>query len=324
MVDVVLIAMGGTIASRQGRGGATPQLTAEQLVEGVPGLTDVATIHAETFRNLPSIAISFDDVVDLARLVEKRLADGADGVVIAQGTDTLEEVAFALDLLVRTDKPVVITGAMRHADLAGPDGPANLLGAVQVAAAGGARGLGTLVVMNDLIHAARFVQKCHTSNPAAFQSPLLGPVGYLSEGEPFLGFQLPRLPHLTVVGPVASRVLLITVAMDDAGMWIDLAASGDIDGCVVEGLGGGHVPSNLADRVVEVAAAKPVVLTSRTGAGRTLARTYGVVGGEMDLLSRGLIHAGSLDGPKSRVLLTLLLAAKAGTDDIRDVFRLSS
>lgn len=320
MNQVSILGVGGTIASLPGDGGATPQLTADQLVEAVPGLAEAATLRAETFRTLPSPSISFDTVVDLAEKVRSHLEEGADGVVVTQGTDNLEEVAFALDLLLDTEKPVVVTGAMRHPGLPGPDGPANLLNAVRLASAKSARGLGVLVVMNQMVHAARFVQKCHTSNVNAFQSPSLGPVGYLSEGEPLIHARLGTMPHIDIDKQIANRVLLVTLGMGDPGLWVNLAESSDVEGCVLEGLGGGHVPGDLADRVVGIAETKPVVLASRTGVGQVLSRTYGIVGGEVDLLRRGLIRAGWLDGLKSRVLLTFLIAANAEKDTIRDTF----
>src|SRR6185437_9696095 len=144
--------------------------------------------------------------------------DGSAGIVITQGTDTIEETAFALDLLWAGHAPIVITGAMRNPSLPGADGPANLLAAVQVAASPTARGLGALVVFNDEIHAARFVSKTHTARLSAFRSRTVGPIGWLSEGRPVIAaaplgrFHL-NVPSDAVVPPVA----LIRLSLGDDG-----------------------------------------------------------------------------------------------------------
>ncbi len=128
-------------------------------MRSVPALADTADIRASTFRQVPSPELTLADVIALAAEIEQQLAGGAAGIVVTQGTDTLEETAFALDLLVGGDAPVVVTGAMRNPVLPGADGPANLLGAVRTAVSPHARGLGCLVAFADEIHAARFVRK---------------------------------------------------------------------------------------------------------------------------------------------------------------------
>jgi L-asparaginase len=323
-VQVSVIALGGTIASVPGRDGAAPELSADQLVAAVPGLPDDVTIVAETFRMLPSPWLGFQDIVDLASRIRDEVAGGVAGVVVTQGTDTIEETAFALDLLLAgTTEPVVVTGAMRHPGLAGPDGPGNLLAAVAVASSEAARGLGVLVVLNDTVHAARYVRKTHTSSPSAFASRTLGPVGYVAEGEAVIPYRLDPLPALPgrVASPVPNRVLLTMVGLDDPGLWLPLAAGDAVDGVVVAALGGGHVPAQIADQLVEVAQSKPTVLASRVPAGPVLSSTYGIHGGEMDLLRRGLIHAGWLDATKARVLLTLLLATGCAEVVVRSTFQ---
>ena len=166
---VAIFAMGGTIAmAERGEHGVKPSLGADALVEAVPQLAEVASIEAETFRLLPSPEVTIPDLFALADAIEQAVADGARGVVVTHGTDTMEESAFVLDRILALDAPVVLTGAMRNPTLAGPDGPANLLNSVRLAVHAPARGLGVMVVMNDEIHAARYVQKGVTSNPAAF------------------------------------------------------------------------------------------------------------------------------------------------------------
>ncbi|MDZ7748754.1 MAG: asparaginase domain-containing protein [Halofilum sp. (in: g-proteobacteria)] len=181
---IAVLSLGGTIAMlRADDGGVVPSLSGQALVDAVPELGEVATIEAESFRQVPGVQLSLDDLCALAVHVRERIEAGVDGVVVTQGTDTLEETSFLLDLLHGSDAPVVFTGAMRARQSPGADGPGNLLAAVQTAAADGARGLGSLLVMHDEIHAARFVQKTHVSLPAAFRS-YPGPVGWVAEGGP--------------------------------------------------------------------------------------------------------------------------------------------
>jgi L-asparaginase len=319
---VSVLALGGTIASAVSSGsGVAPSLSAEQLVTSVPALAAAADISAETFRQLPSPELTLADVIALAAEIERRIADGAAGVVVTQGTDTLEETAFALDLLVGGDAPVVVTGAMRNPALPGADGPANLLGAVRTAADPHARGLGCLVVFADEIHAARFVRKAHTQNVSPFQSSPAGAIGWLSEGAVRIGARPVgrrrlALPLDATPGPVA----LLTLGSGDEGLLLGAVAGSGARGLVIEATGGGHTPASWAPELERLARRLPVVLASRTGAGELLRRTYSFVGSEIDLVERGLIHAGYLTGAKARVLVRLLLAAGASIDDVARAF----
>ena len=144
---VLVLSLGGTIAmsAPSGGSGATPRLAAADLVASVPELADAATLELQDFRQIPGAWLEIDDIVAIAELLNQRAQSGTAGFVIAQGTDTLEETAFLLDLLYTGEAPVVITGAMRTADMAGADGPGNLVAAVHTAASPSARGLGVLV-----------------------------------------------------------------------------------------------------------------------------------------------------------------------------------
>ncbi len=308
---VTVLALGGTIAMTKGEGaGVVPNLTGENLVAAVPGLDEIARVEARSFRQLPSAQLRYDDLEELADAIRGLSGQGRRGIVVTQGTDTIEETAFALDRLLELDMPVVVTGAMRNPALPGADGPANLLAAVQVAASEEARGHGCLVVMNDEVHAARFVRKTHTSRPDAFSSPLSGRIGWLTEGRVCLGVwpgRVPALPFTPARTAAAPRVALATVALGDDGTFIRALAAAQPAGMVVEATGGGHVASEVADALEEAAQKMPVVLASRTGAGDVLARTYGFPGSEIDLQRRGLVRGGWLDGLKAKVLLTLVL-----------------
>jgi L-asparaginase len=322
---VGVFTLGGTIASTNEPGsqarGVTPRLGAQELVSAVPQLNGVAEIEAITFRQTASGDLTLGDIAALAREITTRLESGTTAAVVTQGTDTIEETAFALDLLVSAPNPVVVTGAMRNPTLAGADGPANILAAVQVASSSAARDLGTLVVFNDEVHAARFVRKTHTSSPATFHSVTTGPLGWVTEGRPRIAFRLAALPGVTL-SPDAQvpAVALLRISLGDDGRLINSIASLDYAGLVVEAFGGGHVPAHTVPALERLASRIPVVLASRTGAGEVLRETYGFAGSERDLLSRGLLCAGYLDGLKARVMLSLWLASGADTESIRAQF----
>jgi L-asparaginase len=310
---LIMLSLGGTITMvPQAGGGITPKLGAAELVASVPELATVAEIAAESPARLPSPSLTPDHLVAVARRIEDAFAAGADGSVVIQGTDTIEESAFLLDVLVASDKPVVITGAMRGADAPGADGPANLLAAARVAASPDARGLGTLAVLNYDIHAARFVQKSHTTLPSAFASPMAGPIGAVAEGRPMFFARLARMPCLgTAAGP-PPPVALIRWAMGDDGRLLGALPGLGYAGAVVEGMGAGHVPAAAAETVGALAARMPVVLASRSVAGPVFTKTYGYPGGEVDLIRRGAIPAGILSGLKARLLLGLALRDDGG------------
>lgn len=331
MPQVAVLGLGGTIAMlpRNG-GGATPSLSAGDLIAAVPGLGETGvTVTTVEVAQRPGAALGFDDLAAAAATARERLAAGADGVVVVQGTDTIEETSYLLDLWHDRPEPVVVTGAMRHPGLAGADGPASLLAAIVTAADPGVRGQGVLVVLGDEIHAARRVRKTHTSSPATFRSPDSGPLGHVVEGHPVLlsrlagrtAVPLPVVPLPAGPGrpPAWPRVGLVTAAFGDDGRgWAALADG--CDGLVVSGFGAGHVAEPAVPVLAGLAGRMPVVLASRTGAGPVLAGTYGFPGSESDLLARGLIRAGFLDPYKARILLTVLLAATRDGDTIRAAF----
>jgi L-asparaginase len=319
---VTVFSMGGTISSVDSGGkGVEPTLTGEALVSDVPQIAGVAEVSAESFRQAASGELKVEDLVELAAEISARIDGGAAGAVVTQGTDTIEETSFVLDLLVDREAPVVVTGAMRNPTLPGADGPANLLAAIQVAVSGAARGLGTVVVLNDEIHLARFVRKTHTSNPATFRSDPVGPVGWVSEDVPRVVLRPVGGHKFDLSGDAEDHpVALYHVVLGDDGRLLPKLEEEGYAGLVVEAMGGGHVPSLMAETLEDLASKMPVVLASRTGGGEVLRSTYGFVGSEIDLLDRGLIYASHLDGRKARLLLTLLLRSGASREEISETF----
>jgi L-asparaginase len=315
MKRLLMLSLGGTITMVPSAGGGiAPKLGAAELVASVPDLATVARIEAESAARLPSPSLTPGILVEVAQRIEAAFADGVDGAVVIQGTDTIEESAFILDALVPGDKPVVMTGAMRGADAPGADGPANLLAAARVAVSGTARGLGALAVLNYDIHAARFVQKTHTTLPSAFASPLVGPIGAVAEGRPRIHARVARLPVLPAADGAPAPVALVTWAMGDDGRVLAALPGLGYAGAVIAGMGAGHVPADAADAVGALAARIPVVLASRSAAGPVFTSTYGYAGGEIDLMGRGLISAGMLTALKARLLLGLALRDGGGRD----------
>ena len=319
---MAVASLGGTITMTPASGGGavTPSLAAADLVAAVPGLDDVAELTAATLRTEPGAWLTPPDVVAVCGWARAQVTDGgADGVVVVQGTDTIEETAYLLDLYWDLPQPLVVSGAMRAPSAAGADGPANLLAATVVAASVDARDRGVLVVLNDDVHAAVRVRKTDTVAMHAFGSGPFGPVGRVHERRATFGGGPGRWPALPL--PVAggtARVALLETHLGDHGDLLRLAADDGYDGVVLAGFGAGHVSAALAEVVGEVAARCPVVLASRTGGGPVLTATYGFVGSEQDLLARGVVPAGWLDPRKARLLLWALLAGGADAGTVRD------
>ncbi|WP_030578540.1 asparaginase [Streptomyces anulatus] len=321
---VVVVGLGGTIAMMPSDrdGAARPTLSAEDLLAAVPQMdgSDV-DIQTLSFAGKPGASLTLDDIDRLANRLRAMAGEGAvDGIVVTQGTDTLEETAYLLSLLYAEQAPLVVTGAMRAPHQAGADGPANLLAAVTVAASPHARGLGVLVVFNDQVFDPARVRKAHSTSTSAFTAPDTGALGVVAEGALRL-LAVPAHKPRPLAPPLdrPARVALYPATLGDDGALLEVLLH-QVDGMVIAGFGVGHVPEAWVPILAKAAQRIPVVLASRTGAGTTLTRAYGFDGSEKDLLSRGLIGAGHLDPYKARHLLTVLLRSGADNDTIRATF----
>jgi len=312
--------LGGTVTMTQAVPGAgvVPTVGAEDLLSALPGLSDLAQVSAETLFKKPGASLTIDDVLAVLAWGEACLGAGADGVVVVQGTDTLEEVAYLLDLLWTHDQPLVLTGAMRAPHHLSADGAANITAAVRVAASAGCSGLGVTVVMDEEIHAARRVAKRDTAALSAFSSGVFGPLGRLHEGRISLANRIVRNPAVAPPGRSDALVVLIESTLGDRGAAAELVlASPAVAGVVLAGFGAGHVTAEVAEAVAR--SAVPVVLASRTGSGPVFEETYGFPGSEQDLIAKGAIPCGWLQARKARLLLMLLLGNDLPDTHIRRI-----
>ena len=321
---VVIVGTGGTIAGSVAAGeGVTYRagvVAVADLVAAAPGLADVARVSFEQFCQIDSCDMTLDRQLALARrIAELQAQHDVDGVVVTHGTDTLEETAYLLHLLVPYPKPTVVTGAMRPADATGADGPANLLAAVRTAASPASATLGTLVVMGEAIHCGRDVRKAHTARVDAFVSSY-GPLGSVSaRGTAYVVRPSRRFGASSAVDLASIDALPpVETVYGRAGMppailraYVESGAKG----LVYVGHGGGNVPLDLRPALADIAAAGvPVVRTSRVGDGLVLRD------GSVPDSALGLIAGGDLNPSKARVLLSLAVATTADSTAIQDIF----
>jgi L-asparaginase len=316
-------ALGGTICmtADNADAGALPRLSAQQLVTAVPGLADIAQIYAETILQLPSPSLNLTHVLESLVWAERMVAAGAAGIVLTQGTDTLEETAFLLDLLWTHPQPLLVTGAMRTPLAADADGPANILAAVACAAYGASRRRGVAVVMNNTIHEARWVRKANSMSVETFESPIVGPAGMVLEGMPQY-FRPPsrRYSQRFAKPDLSVRVALVETCLGETGEMLDAVAEAGYHGIVIAAYGAEYVSEDEAQRIEALTPQLPIVVSSRTGSGSTAAHTYGFPGSEIDLTRRGALFSGWLGPRKARLLLWLLLATGASRNTCATAF----
>ncbi|VVQ01000.1 putative L-asparaginase periplasmic [Pseudomonas fluorescens] len=307
-----IAALGGTVsmqASHTGEG-VIPTVSGEALLSSIPELTTLADVSVETLGLLPSASLDFGFLLSVLSWADFQVKLGAVGVVIIQGTDTLEEAAAFFDYLWPYDIPFVLTGAMRSASKPGADGPANLLDACRVALAQNSRQRGAQVVMNGQIHQARNVRKTDSLALQAFSSPVVGPAGLLLED--CVRYLRPPDPRTVLPLPeqTTHRVALLEASLSADTLLLENILALGYDGLVIGGFGAGHVSQRWATMIEHIAERVPVIVATRTGSGSTARASYGFSGGEMDLIRKGVSMAGFLCPRKARILLWLVLGCR--------------
>jgi L-asparaginase len=318
--SVLAVFTGGTISMKVVPGrGAVPARSGREILDRIPEMAEIARVTFEDFDRLPGPHWTPTRMLALARHLDLRLAEGRFvGAVVTHGTDTLEETAYLLDLVLRAEAPVVLTGAMNTADDPAWDGPANLTAAVRAAIALSGRG-GAAVVMSGTIHAARGVTKSDTASLDAFTSSGGESWGTVAGGRVELGATAPPRERIEARG-IEERVDLVTAAAGADARLIDHAVATGARGIVVAALGMGNLPPAMAAGVGRaVDAGLPVVVASRCAHGATAAK-YGYEGGGVTLRDAGALFAGDLSAVKARIKLMVLLGAGASPGDVRASF----
>jgi len=309
---VAVVFTGGTISMRhdEAAGGNVPVLGGAALLASVPGLDEVADVVPVDLGLTPASHLQLDDLFRVQRSVEAALDDGADGAVVVQGTDAIEETSVFFDLLHAGPKPVVVTGAMRSASQAGYEGPRNLLDAVRVAASpeAAAASLGCVVVLDGSIDAADDVTKTHASAFDTFRSLNRGRLGRVSADGAVL--EVARGPRRQVsTDRAAARVFLVTATVATDGTPIAALQAAGADGFIVAATGAGNTdPSLLAAAERAMADGLPVGVVTRCPAGAA-GTGYAFPGGGATWLRAGALFAGHLSGPKARIALALGIGA---------------
>ncbi|WP_297965394.1 type II asparaginase [uncultured Campylobacter sp.] len=325
MKRVTILAVGGTVAG-SGPGSLDASYTSgtvavDKLIAAVPEINKIATIKGEQISNIGSQEMNNEVWLKLANRVNELLtSDEADGVVITHGTDTMEETAYFLNLVVKSDKPIVFTGAMRNSGSLSADGPLNIYNALNVAVSQEAVGKGVVVVMNDEIHAAREVTKSDTTAVDTFKSPNSGKIGTAYYGNVKFYMNPTRKHTLNSAFDIAKikelpRVDIIYSHSNDNPDFINLAVKNGAKGIVNAGMGNGNPFPSALEALGEAAkSGVTVVRGSRVSSGET------TMNGEVDDGKYGFLTSDNLNAQKARVLLMLALTQTMDKAKIQELF----
>jgi L-asparaginase len=322
---IVILATGGTIAgsadSKTSVGYTSGAVTVDVLISAVPTLKDIARISGEQIASIGSQDMCDSVWLKLANRVNEILAaDTVDGIVITHGTDTMEETAYFLQLVVKSAKPVVLTGSMRPSTALSADGPLNIYNAVAIAGDPAAKDRGVLVAANDDIHSARDITKTNTTSVQTFLSPQYGLIGTTLYGKQTF-FRIPYRKHTTTsefsVKGVTSmpRVDVLYANSDMSPDLIDAAVKLGAKGIVMAGVGDGNMTTKALDALTRAAKSGVVcVRSTRVPTGRTWRNS------EINDDKLGLVAAGELNPSKARVLLKLALMKTTDVKQIQTMF----
>ncbi|GKX30528.1 L-asparaginase [Vallitalea longa] len=322
MKKVALIFTGGTISMMvdERLKAAIPALSDKDIISKVSGIEKMAQIEVIHYGAYPGPHIVPNMMLDIAR-VTKELLDREDiaGVVITHGTDTLEETAYFLDLVIDSEKPVVITGSMRNGSELGYDGPANLAASICTVCSQESKNKGVLVVMNNQVNAADEVTKTHTLSLDTFQSMDFGPLGIV-DSDQVIYYRDRKKASKIVTDTIENKVALVKAVAGLGSEFINYLVDNNYGGIVIEALGRGNVPPAMLEgikRAIDLDI--PIVIVSRCAKGRVL-DSYGYKGGGRQLRDMGVILGDNLSGQKARIKLMIVLGITKDVGEVRQIF----
>jgi L-asparaginase len=324
--NIVILATGGTIAGAAATGtqaGYTSgAVTIDAMLAAVPGIQKLANIKGEQISNVGSQDMNFDILLTVAKRCNALLASNSvDGIVVTHGTDTMEESAFFLNLVVKSDKPVVLVGSMRPSTAVSADGPLNLYDAVAVAGDPNSKGRGVLVVMNDWIHGAHSLTKTSTTAIQTFMSPVRGIVGVSTYGKNDF-YNNPSWKHtLASEFDIASvtklpRVDILYAYEDMSPDLVDASVANGAKGIVIAGVGNGNMNKATLEAAARAVKKGVVVVRSSRVPNGAVGRNVEVNDDEM-----GFIASDELNPQKSRILLMLALLKPRTTAELQQLFQ---
>ncbi|MBZ7984335.1 MULTISPECIES: asparaginase [unclassified Campylobacter] len=317
-MKISVLGIGGTICMlKDSSGGVNPKLDAKMLVESI-GLSEDIKIEAKTILSLPSPSLNYDNLLEVLKTAKEEIKNGSTGVVVTQGTDTLEESAFLLSLFWDEAAPLVITGAMKNPSEIGADGASNLYQAILVASNTNSLNRGVLCVFNHTIYQPRFIHKSNSFSLETFVSINGGNIGYIYEKDVIYISPIYKNKIYKTPNSLNKNVAIIPTCLDGDSMFLNNLSG--FDGLVIDGFGAGHVSFTAARKLKELNLKIPCIITTRTGSGMSAYKTYAYEGSEMDMQKSGFIMGSFFDSLKARLFLTMLLSNGFSNNEIKQEF----
>lgn len=322
MKNLLIVFTGGTFSMRidENTNSAIPYFNGEELLKMIPQAKQLANISVNEFGKYPGPHITPELMLELSKKIKEFTSRAEiDGVIVTHGTDTLEETAYFLDLTIKTEKPIVVIGAMKTSSEKDWDGPLNLLNAIHLCNNTNSRGMGVLVCLNGEINAASEVTKTHTEDIETFRSLDFGSLGFVDRGKVIFNRQPNKLEKIETE-KINPNVDLIKIYAGMNEKFFKFSADSGVDGVVVEAMGVGNVPPPAFDGIKYIIEKNiPVVLVSRCPAGETL-DIYGYPGAGKWLKKMGVIFADYLNGQKARIKLIISLGLTNDKEKLKELF----